>query len=314
MVALHGYRDPVVLVLHHLGGIGPELGGQYPVIGAWAPAPLHVAGNTDPGLDPGEGLDLPGDPVGGGGIPLLRPLRHPLLPLHPGLLGVHGSLSHRQNGEVLPLSRPALNGRAYILNGIGELRDKDDVRTPGDTGIEGKPPCLIAHQLHHHAAAVAAGGRMDPVDGLGGDLHGGVKSKGHISAENVIVDGLGQGDDVQPLLRQQVGCLVGPVAPQAQQAVQLHLLIVSLHGGHLVHLVLLHHTHQLEGGALGSQDGPAYRQDAGKLMGLHHPPVPVDESGIAVADADELHILPHALIQRLGHTPQGGVQPRAVAS
>ena len=63
MVVLHGHRDAVVPVLHHLGGIGPKLGGQHPVIGTGAPAPLHVAGDTDPGLDPGEGLDLPGNAV-----------------------------------------------------------------------------------------------------------------------------------------------------------------------------------------------------------------------------------------------------------
>lgn len=44
---------------------------------------------------------------------------------------------------MLPLGRPALNGGAHILNGIGELRDEDDVRATGDTGIEGEPPALL---------------------------------------------------------------------------------------------------------------------------------------------------------------------------
>ena len=107
---------------------------------------------------------------------------------------------------------------------------------------------------------------------------------------------------------------MGAVAPQAQEAVQLHLGVVLLHGLHLVDVVLAHHPHELEGGALGAQDGAAHRQDAGELAGLHHPPVPVDQAGVAVGDADDLYmVLAQALIEGLGHPPQSGVQTRAVA-
>ena len=65
------------------------------------------------------------------------------------------------------------------------------------------------------------------------------------------------GDDVQPLLREQVGGLVGAVAAQTQQTVQLCRLVGLFHGGDLINVVVLHHTHQLEGGALGAQNGAA---------------------------------------------------------
>ena len=107
---------------------------------------------------------------------------------------------------------------------------------------------------------------------------------------------------------------MGAVSAQAEQAVQLHLLIVLLHGGDLVYLVLPHHPHELEGGAPGAQDGAAHGEDAGELPGLHDPPVPVDQAVIAVCDADDLHPVPHALVQRLGDAPQRGVETRAVSA
>ena len=74
VVVFHGHGDAVVAVLYHLGGVGAELGGQHPVVGRGAAAPLHVAGDADTGLDAGELLDLLGDAVGGGGVALLGPL------------------------------------------------------------------------------------------------------------------------------------------------------------------------------------------------------------------------------------------------
>ena len=58
---------------------------------------------------------------------------------------------------------------------------------------------------------MAAGGGVDAVDDLGRDLDGGVETKGDVGAVDVVVDGLGQADDVQPLPGQQVGGLVGAV-------------------------------------------------------------------------------------------------------
>ena len=161
---------------------------------------------------------------------------------------------------------------------------------------------------------MTAGGGVNPVDHLGGNVHGGVEAEGHVGAVNIVVNGLGQADDVQPLLAEQVGGFVGAVAAQGEQAVQLQVLIILLHGGDLVHLVVPHHTHQLEGGALGAEDGAAHRQNTGKFVWLHHPRIAVDQAVIAVGDAYDLHIVAHALIQRLGHAAQGGVQAGAVAA
>ena len=140
------------------------------------------------------------------------------------------------------------------------------------------------------------------------------EAEGDVGAVDVVVDGLGQADDVQALLRQQVGRFVRAVAAQAEQAVQLHLFIVFLHGGDLVHLVVAHHPHEFEGGALGAQNGAAHCEDTGKFPRLHHAPIAVDQALVAVQNADDLHIVVHAFIQRLCDAPESGVEARAVAA
>ena len=192
VVVLHSHGDTEVAVLHHLGGVGTELGSQHPVVGGGTAAPLGVPGDTGAGLKAGHLLDLAGDAVGGGGDALLLALGQTLLLLHAGLLDVIDALGHRQDGEVLALLGPVLNGSAHLFNGVGTLGNEDDICAAGDACVQGEPARLVAHQFHQHAAAVAAGGGVDPVDGLGGNVNGRVETEGHVGAVDVIVDGLGQ--------------------------------------------------------------------------------------------------------------------------
>lgn len=68
---------------------------------------------------------------------------------------------------------------------------------------------------------MGGGGRPGAVDGLGGDLDGGVAAEGHVGAPDVVIDRLGKGDDVQPLGGKKVGGLGAAVAAQHDQAVEL---------------------------------------------------------------------------------------------
>ena len=140
------------------------------------------------------------------------------------------------------------------------------------------------------------------------------EAEGHVGTIDIIVNGLGQADDVQPFLAEQIGGLVGAVAAQAEQAVQFGLLIGLFHRLDLVDVVLLDDAHFLERGALCAKDGAAHRQDAGKLAGVHVAEIAVDQAVIAVEHADDLHLVAHTLIQCLGSTADGGVQAGAVAA
>ena len=309
-----GHGDAIALDLHELSGVAAELGGQHAVIRAGATAALHVAGDADAGLHSGLLLDGGGDAVGGGGVARLGALGGPLLPLHLGLFLVHGALGHRDDGEVGALLSAALYGVADAVDVVGHFGQQDDVRAARDAGVEGQPASLVAHDLDAHHAAVAACSGMDAIDNVGGDVHSGVEAEGDVGAVDVVVDGLGQADDVQPLLREEVGGLVGAVAAEAEQTIKLCVLIGLLHGRDLVDLVLFDHPHQFEGGALGAQNGAAQRQDAPEIVLVHLFVVSGDEAVVAVQDAHDLHIVAHPGIQRLGHAADRGVQAGAVAA
>ena len=121
-------------------------------------------------------------------------------------------------------------------------------------------------------------------------------------------------DDVEALLPQQVGGLLGAVAAQNHQAVQLHLFIVVLHGGHLVHAVLVNDPDGLEGLAGGAQNGAPLGENAGEVRGLHELVFSEDQPLIAVLDAVNLHVFAKFLVKPLGHAPNRRVQPLAVAA
>src|SRR5699024_92087 len=194
------------------------------------------------------------------------------------------------------------------------LGQQDDVGAARNAGVQGQPAGLVAHDLDAHDPAVAAGGGVDAVDDVGGNVHRGVEAEGDVGAVDVVVDGLGQADDVQPLLGQEVGGLVGAVAAQTEQAVQLEVVVGLFHGGDLVDLVLLNDLHHLEGGALGAQNGAAQGQQAAEIVRLHLLVVAVDQAVIAVQDADDLDIFAHADVERFRHAADGRVQTGAVAA
>ena len=68
---------------------------------------------------------------------------------------------------------------------------------------------------------------MDAVDGVGGDADCAVEAESDVGPVDIVVDGLGQVDDVQALFPEEVGRLLGPVAAQDDEAVQLVLLVAK---------------------------------------------------------------------------------------
>ena len=139
-------------------------------------------------------------------------------------------------------------------------------------------------------------------------------AKSHIGAVDIVVDGLGQADDVQALLREQVGGFMGAIAAQAEQAVQLCVLVGLFHGRNLIDLVVLDHAHQLEGGALGAQNGAAQGQDTAEVVLVHFTVVAVDQTAVTVCDAHDLHVISHAGVQCFCNAADGGVQARTIAA
>ena len=123
-----------------------------------------------------------------------------------------GAFRHGDDGEAAASSVPVLNLLNHLLDVIGNLRNQDNVGTAGHAGVEGQPAYFMAHDLYDEDAAVGRGCGVDVVDSVRGDVHRALEAEGHVRAPEVIVDGLGQGDDIEAFLAQEVGRLVGAVA------------------------------------------------------------------------------------------------------
>ena len=313
---LDGHHVAVFLVGDHLRRLGAQTGGKNPVIGAGSAATLHMAGNGDPDLAAGGLGDLVGNAVGDGGELLqhmgLVFLEFLLVQLR-GLLG-QSAFRHRDDGEAVAGIGTLLDLGKDGVDVVGDLRDQDDVRAAGHTGVQGQPAGLVAHDLHDEDPVVGGGGGMDAVNDIGGDLNGALETEGGVGAPKVVVDGLGQADDVQAFLTEQVGGLLAAVAAQHHQAVQPQAAVSIFHGLYLVQAVFVGLAHILEGLTAGTQDGAAHGEDAGEVHGGELLVILVDQALVAVDETDQLHAISVNVVKALGHAPQCGVQRLAVSA
>ena len=71
---------------------------------------------------------------------------------------------------------------------------------------------LVSHYFYNKDAAVGSCRRMDPVDRIGCNIHGALKSERHIRPPQIVVDRLRERDHIQSLLPEQVRCLMCTVS------------------------------------------------------------------------------------------------------
>ena len=290
-----------------------QLCGKQTVIGIGTAAPEHMSRYAYPGVNARGCLHLCRNPAGGSQNPCFCTLLSTLLFLQLGFLHVKCALSHCHNGKALTVCRTLQQCLADLFNVIGDLRNQDNIRTAGNACAQGQPASLVPHDLTHQDPGMACCRGMQPINGIRVNIHCGLIAEGHIRAINIVVDGLGQTDYVQPLLCQQVGGLVGAVAPKGQQAVQLLLFVGFLHILDLVHVVLPDDGHHLEGLPLGTQNGAPLGQNTGKIRGIHIPAQVVDQAIVTVGDPHDLYLVRAKLLEAcLGNATNGGVQSGAV--
>ncbi len=188
----------------------------------------------------------------------------------------------------------------------------------GNARLQGDPPRMAAHDLQDHDPLVAAARGVQPVHGVGGDLHRGLVAKGVVRAFEVVVDGLGDADHVGALeLLELVGQLQASLAAhheetvQAQILVRLQRLVRVVAYSDLAVFVILPVG---EGVALvrRAQDRAAQRQNVLDAAGCESLGAVEDQPVEAVLDADDLGAVLD--VRRAGHGANDGVEAGAVAA
>ena len=151
---------------------------------------------------------------------------------------------------------------------------------------------------------------VEPVDRLGRDAERGVEAEAHVGHRDVVVDRLGEGDDVQPLLHQVERILLSAAAAQADQRVEVAPVVVF--DDHFTHVhYLAPDLHSLWLLPVRSENRAADREDARKIGRIEHHCAIFHHSAKPVAKADDAHAV--RAESRLSDSPNRGVQTRGVS-
>ena len=115
---------------------------------------------------------------------------------------------------------------ATIVQIERNLRNQDHVRAAGDARVQRNPAGIPPHHLDHHDAVVRLGRGVQPIDGVGCEVHRGVEPEAADSADDVVVDGFRHADDRNALLRQLVRDGQRAVAADDDERVEAELVKV----------------------------------------------------------------------------------------
>ena len=144
-------------------------------------------------------LNLCSDAVGCGNHTRFCTESCPFFLFQLGFFLVKAALCNGNNGEILSAFAPLQNRLANLVNVIRNLRNQNDVCTAGNSGIQGQPAGFVTHDFTEQNAGVAVCSCVQTVDRIRCNVHCGMESKGNVCSVNVVVNGLWQADDVQPL-------------------------------------------------------------------------------------------------------------------
>ncbi len=222
-----------------------------------------------------------------------------------GPLGRGGSFGdHHDRGEAT-LGVSGLEVAADLIDVEWLLGDEDLGRAAGDSGVGRDPSGVPPHHLADDHAIVGLGGGVQPVDGLRGDLHGGVKAEGDLGAGEVVVDRLRHPDDGNALAGQLLATPSVSSPPMATRASMRSVRSVSSAFDHAaVDLVGI--------GPRRAEDGAAARQDAAATLDVEGHGAILDHAPPAVEKPHELVI--EGDLAPAHHGADDRVEARAVTS
>ena len=94
-------------------------------------------------------------------------------------------------------SHDGVRDLSWIVRNFG---NEDDVRAARNSGVDGNPSGVSAHDLDHDHAPVALRGRVEFVKSIAGGVHGSVEAERDDGPGNIVIDRLGDANERYTLL------------------------------------------------------------------------------------------------------------------
>lgn len=174
-----------------------------------------------------------------------------------------------------------------------DLGDQDDIRARCEPRVEGDPARVAAHELDDHDAVMRGGRRVHSIERFGRDMDRGLEPEGDVGAVEVVVDGFGNPNAVDP--RRGVGLSNGhrPVAPDDDQCLDLadlqvrdaHIRQVSIDDFPV--FVLAHWVPARVGLVVGPEDRAPHREDVGDIIDVERAYPVLDQPEEPVLDPED---------------------------
>ncbi len=101
----------------------------------------------------------------------------------------------------------------------GNLGNQHGIGTHGDACLQRQPAGLLSQDLHHGHLPCRLGRLAGLVEHLDGEAEGGVEAEGHLGGGNVVLDGPGNADRVEPFAVELVHDAQPPAAHDGNQRV-----------------------------------------------------------------------------------------------
>src|SRR5438552_11166719 len=167
----------------------------------------------------------------------------------------------------------------------------------------------MAHDFGDDDAVMTMGGAVEAVDGFSCNVQRGGKTKGRIGHGHVVVDGLGQSENIETFLSKAQCAFLRAAATEADEGIEAEFLVISDQNlGHIA--VTTIDSHAMRFVAAGSENGASDGKDARQGLFIEaHAPI-FGEAAEAVAETKYLQ--PVIADGGLADAPDGDVEAGAI--
>ena len=110
---------------------------------------------------------------------------------------------------------------------VRNLGNQNHIRSARNARAERQPTGAMSHDFHDHDAMMTVGRAVQAIDRFGRNPERGVETERHVGHGDVVVDRLGQRDDVEPFFFQMERVLLRAAAAEADERIEVKLFVIG---------------------------------------------------------------------------------------